>query len=179
MRSPKHTSRYKYVIKVPTRRFFKDICATASFSKACRANIYLTCEASGCETRFPHYADYAVTTVTNRRAGTILKPPSDSKHTLYIPRSDRWADLRDRRQGRGEERAGIRSDRLYFTRDVSRRLVSWQEFGVTDGRVCEKTFQTPLKIMQNAKQTRTKYRENHRLIQRIRLVRLPRRVYTS
>lgn len=46
--------------------------------------------------------EYAVTTVTNRRASTILKRSprrSDSKHTLYIPPSDRWADLRDRRQG--------------------------------------------------------------------------------
>lgn len=85
-------------------RFLKDICSTANFSKACRANIYLACEASGCGTRFPHYADYAVTTVTNRRAGTILKPPLDSKHTLYIPRSDRWADLRDWRQGEGGEK---------------------------------------------------------------------------
>lgn len=85
--------------KIPTAvHFSKMFALAASFSKRVRANIYPACDTSGCGTRFPHYAEYAVTTVTNRRASAILKPPSDSKHTLYIPRSDRWADLRDWRQ---------------------------------------------------------------------------------
>lgn len=159
--------------------FQRYLLSTASFSKACRANIYLACEASGCETRFPHYADYTVTTVTNRRAGTILKPPSDSKHTLYIPRSDRWADLRDRRQGRG--RASRNSVWSIILHPGRFSTVSFMA-GIRRDRwkSLRKDISNAAKIMQNAKQTQTKYRESHRLIHSVSdSSHLPGRVCTS
>lgn len=103
-------SGFKYGRGICPDIFPEDVCLAASFSKgrprAGRASI----RRARARVRYFRmrntipalYREYAVTTVTNRWASTILKrslPRSDSKHTLYIPPSDRWADLRDRRQG--------------------------------------------------------------------------------
>lgn len=132
----------------------KDVCLAASFSKRVRTgrNIYSACDTSGCGTRFPHYAEYAVTTVTNRRASTILKPPSDSKHTLYIPRSDRWADLRDWRQEGNSVWSIIRHPGRFSTR--GRRLVSPWKFAWSMKKFANRISKPPLKITENGERAK-------------------------